>query len=418
MKKPKSDDLLKDFAEEIKILTRAGVQIGTNNHTVPFEISMFICDTLGRAYIKNTRYFNHTHGCGDCDQQCARSGRRAIYSDESGKPRTDDSFKERRCKDHHQDEFKSISSVLEKVDIGHVTQFPLDPMHMVDLGVVKKMLSIIIWRHCTGGPKTEAVVDEMSFRFVSFAKFTPIEFARRPRDLADTPRFKATEFRQIVLYTGIILFKEFLDKDAYEHFLKLSVAYRILSSNNWADNIETAERLLGEFVKDFHLFYGINNRGFNVHNLLHLPKYVRLYGKVSNFSAYPFENYIGKLNKMIRGTSRVLEQVSNISGYLDTNKIINMHKFHYDTKSTRNSTVILKNGLIGVLKKITAKTITISSYQKKSNYFTAPIKSYVMGIYSCRDLSEELIEAAPEDIVCKCYAIRQPDCVVVLPILL
>lgn len=72
----------------------------------------------------------------------------------------------------------------------------------------------------------------MSFRFVSFAKFTPIEFARRPRDLDDTPRFKATEFRQIVLYTGIILFKEFLDKDAYEHFLKLSVAYRILSSNN------------------------------------------------------------------------------------------------------------------------------------------------------------------------------------------
>lgn len=144
MKKPKSDDLLKDFAEEIKILTRAGVQIGTNNHTVPFEISMFICDTPGRAYIKNTRYFNHTHGCSDCDQQCARSGRRAIYSDESGKPRTDDSFKERRCKDHHQDEFKSISSVLEKVDIGHVTQFPLDPMHMVDLGVVKKMISIII----------------------------------------------------------------------------------------------------------------------------------------------------------------------------------------------------------------------------------------------------------------------------------
>lgn len=79
--------------------------------------------------------------------------------------------------------------MLEKVDIGHVTQFPLDPMHMVDLGVVKQMLSIIIWRHCTGGPKTEAVVDEMNFRFMAFAKFTPIEFARRPRDLDDTPRF-------------------------------------------------------------------------------------------------------------------------------------------------------------------------------------------------------------------------------------
>lgn len=123
----------------------------------------------------------------------------------------------------------------------------------------------------------------------------------------------------------------------------MSLAYRILSSRDWALHIEEAEKLLAEFVRDFNLYYGIENRGFNVHNLLHLSRYVRMYGPASNFSAFPFENYIGKLNKMIRGTSKVLEQVSNISNYLDTSNYLVLNKLHFD-----NSTVILRTGLVGV----------------------------------------------------------------------
>lgn len=67
-----------------------------------------------------------------------------------------------------------------------VTQFPLDPMHLVDLRVVKENLGIIIWRPCV----TEAAVDEIDIRFQSFVKFTPCVSPEIPVNLMSTSDLK------------------------------------------------------------------------------------------------------------------------------------------------------------------------------------------------------------------------------------
>lgn len=54
--------------------------------------------------------------------------------------RNDDDFKSRKDKDHH---IKS-NIALENVSIGCVTQFPIDYMHCVCLGVMRQMLNLFI----------------------------------------------------------------------------------------------------------------------------------------------------------------------------------------------------------------------------------------------------------------------------------
>lgn len=55
-------------------------------------------------------------------------------------------------------------------------------------------------------------------------KLVPSEFARLPRSLDDLKYWKATEFREILLYTGVIVLKSNLKKEFYGHFLLLVVS--------------------------------------------------------------------------------------------------------------------------------------------------------------------------------------------------
>lgn len=45
-----------------------------------------------------------------------------------------------------------------------------------------------------------------STSLLSMSLFLPKEFARKPRKLDEVDRFKATEFRQLLLYTGPVIF--------------------------------------------------------------------------------------------------------------------------------------------------------------------------------------------------------------------
>lgn len=52
-----------------------------------------------------------------------------------------------------------------------------------------------------------------------------MEFARKPRTLNDMSKWKSVEFRQIVLYTGFVFFKDcFSPENIYAYFF---VGYRI-----------------------------------------------------------------------------------------------------------------------------------------------------------------------------------------------
>lgn len=87
--------------------------------------------------------------------------------------------------------------------------------------------------------------------YEKYAECTPTEFARPARTLEDIKNFKATEFRQFLLYVVVrLLYGIVFMKLTYEHFLCLSLAYRIISSSdfNANDGLKKADELLRWFV--------------------------------------------------------------------------------------------------------------------------------------------------------------------------
>jgi len=71
-------------------------------------------------------------------------------------------------------------------------------------------------------------ISQISVFLNHFSQFCPREFARRPRSIESYKRFKVTEFRQFLLYTGFVVLKKVLPENHYLHFLMLHSAIRCL----------------------------------------------------------------------------------------------------------------------------------------------------------------------------------------------
>jgi len=64
------------------------------------------------------------------------------------------------------------------------------------------------------------------------------------------------------------------------------------------------------FVLEFARIYGPQHIVFNVHNLIHLADdCIYFNSSLNKISAFLFENYLGKLKRMLRGTMRPLAQL-------------------------------------------------------------------------------------------------------------
>ena len=141
-------------------------------------------------------------------------------------------------------------------------------------------------------------------------KAIPAEFARKPRSLSELARWKATEFRQFLLYTGIVVLKNNVHESIYENFLLLSVAIRILTNEkDCSSKNELAHIFLISFVQHFGQVYGRENLVYNVHGLVHLASDVKLFGPLDNFSSFPFENFLCRLKRYVRKPCGILQQI-------------------------------------------------------------------------------------------------------------
>lgn len=101
--------------------------------------------------------------------------------------RTDDSFGRMVNPGHH----KSVSP-LPKLNIGLVSTFPSDYMHLICLGVTRRLLTA--WRDRSCAQRLPLrYLDQFSSRLLEAQKYWPSEFNRQPRSLSEVERWKATE---------------------------------------------------------------------------------------------------------------------------------------------------------------------------------------------------------------------------------
>ena len=118
-------------------------------------------------------------------------------------------------------------SPIQDLGIGMVSQFVLDYMHLVCLGVVRRLINL--WVPSRGsGVLSMNIANVISDDLLSLKRLLPSEFSRKPRSLFEFRQWKATEFRQFLLYTGPVVLKGRLTQALYKNFMLLSVAIRIL----------------------------------------------------------------------------------------------------------------------------------------------------------------------------------------------
>lgn len=421
--------------QELELLMRNGIMLSyvENEFQIPFSLSCIICDTPARAFIKCCKGHSGYFGCDKCSQRGLWKGQ-VTFPDTNAPRRTDASFDEMSNVEHH-----LRPSPFQDIQIGMVSQFPLDYMHLVCLGVMKKL--IWLWMNGPIANKCRigaCAVQLISESLINLKNHLPREFNRKGRPLSEVERWKATEFRQFLMYTGPVVLKSLLSLTTYKHFLLLYVGILCLSCDFLFEAYRNyAGEILCLFVQQFGHFYGEDMFVYNVHALVHLSEDASNFGILDNFSSFPFESFLGNLKRLVRKPNLALQQVirrlsegQNVCPNKPARNSITVKKPHRNGPVPRqyqgyqqfteihfpdcyisvhqgdNCIMIGEN--IGLVRNILAeneeaeKIIVYENYHTSSNFFTYPLQSMDLRVKKVSNLSGQLNVSPAFSIVFKC----------------
>ncbi len=420
-------EFLRKFVEEVRELESDGF-MSDSGDVFNFRISCIVADAPARSFVKAIKNHNAYFSCEKCNQEGTWQNRVIFPYSETENLRTEETFSSQCHSDHH-----TGTSPLQTLQIG-ISQVPLDYMHLVCLGVMRKFLHV--WVNGAVQHKLcNRSVQTMSNRLVLLKSSVPSEFARKPRSLQNLAHWKATEYRLFLLYYGCVVLRRILPDEKYYHFMLFQCAIYILCSDFATNEFwrQYAIHLLTEFVKEIPTLYSRVLMVYNVHNLLHLADDVARFGRLDNFSAFPFENFMRHIKRMVRGPNKVLEQVSNrlaevhglntqqSSGgnyadhntyYSGTIKSVKWPGSEHCIVSVKpgNNCFLTKMGDIVLVHKIAFKKskghlMYCKLFQNKVAFFTYPCDSTKLGICKVQTLGEHEILLTISDFDRKCVLI-------------
>lgn len=390
--KPNSvHEFLRDFLTEYSEINQNGILY--ENITVKIKIKSFVCDAPARAFLKCIKSHTGYYACERCVIKGTWKNNRIVLSEPDSALRTNEDFARKAYADHQKD-----ISPLQTAGFNCVNGFSLDYMHLVCLGVVKRLLTFL-----KRGPSecklSQRQITEISGELLSFSGKLPSEFARQPRTLFEIDRWKATEFRQFLLYTGPVVLKKILHKNTYSHFLCLTISISILLDENdqkRAAYLDYARQLLNYFVDKSKDIYSDHFQVYNVHNLKHLSDDVEHFQcSLNDISAFPFENHLQIIKRLVRNSKNPIGQVgkriseleTTIKGQSTTKKYT---KLRYISANKRNGCLLLKNEDFAF---VTEKRpdgnllCDVIRQQHLDSFFTEPCDSKIINIALMRNSS-------------------------------
>lgn len=447
-----ANEFLQQFVEELIPLVQKGYHSELFNCDITVNVKAIICDAPAKSFILNIKGHNGYSSCTKCTiyGEYVNSKMCFPYEKRSSALRTDEEFVRQTDSDYHQGEPTILLSVP---NLGLVSNIALDYMHLICLGVVKKM--ILLWMSGPLAVRISAQVKEnISQALINLRSAVPKEFSRRPRSLNEVVYWKATEFRQFLLYTGPIVLKTFLNKDIYTHFLTLHVATSILISPMLIvnkNNVDYAEKLLKHFVESFEKIYGKEYISHNIHNLLHLSNEVRKFGPLDSFSSFRFENFLQILKSFLRKKEKPLQQVirryterkqnwydsmnntslhslskfqlkrKHTTGLLadeiqdiitsQYKNLILLGNYEIDCNSEANNCIMTKSGNVLTVKNVVKCTNNITyvvGYQlrKTDVLYSRPFSSENLDIYAVEEVNNNVITCPLDEIQGKMWKIK------------
>lgn len=427
------DDYFKEFVEEIKLLQKNGVEVTKDRIVKKFRFRCFIADAPARAFASSTMGHASYFGCPKCNQVCCSEGHKMYYQFFVGELRTDESFRQRVDLNHHKPACQHKPSLIEGI-IGMVSQIVIEPMHAVDLGVAKRISTAIFNNTVSCSKLSKTAFAALNSRFKSFRPYVPSEFARKPRDLNESNGFKATEYRQMLLYTLPVLLKGIVSPQLYQQVLKLHVAIRLLSDpQRYKDNLNAARKLIADFVNQFDETIGKAHFTYYTHCLLHIADYVEGYGPLYSLSAYKYENNMRLIKRLLRRKHGHIKQFFNrvdemryadeLSDELECNKTeCKFDEFNLEAKSLRDGCCMLESGhplvITEAFNRNGVEIVRGNRFLVCQDFYDDPLPSMEnMGIILASQLSETVEEFPVSEITYKFFRIPFQNDFVLIPLL-
>lgn len=137
-KKPAdAHQFMNSFINEFQNLEKNGFEI--NDRIIKLKVSKLLCDAPAKSFLLcikgRTGYSSYTK----CTEEGTFVNGKVVLLENNRQLRNDMSFKNKL-----DDKFHKGTSPFEKLNMGLVSQVPLDSMHLVYLGVMKRILLLLI----------------------------------------------------------------------------------------------------------------------------------------------------------------------------------------------------------------------------------------------------------------------------------
>lgn len=442
------NEYLQFFRDDLNNVLQAGISVPETDQIIDVEILCIICDTPARAFVKQTKGHSGYFGCDKCCQRGHWSGK-VTFPEVDSALRTDVMFDELQNEEHH-----IGHSPLSGLSIGMVSQFPIDYMHLVCLGVTRRLL--LLWMK---GPlrirQGNGFIAQISTSILEMVTHMPREFLRKGRKLQEVERWKATEFRLFLLYLGPVVLKNRLPCPLYKHFMLLSVGiFCLVSPIFWQTYCEYAKQLLCLFVCQIRHLYGEDQYVYNIHGLIHLADDVERFGPLDKFSSFAFESFLGRLKKLVRKPSFPLQQIirrlsenclddckdnsglasgivkmqhnngpkpRNYAGYMQFEQLDLPGSFFLSIKNGNNC--ILAKGGVCLIRNILSpgenspdRVLLVEHFKDAKHFYSEPLNSSDLCVFQVNRLSGEIKPVLINEITCKCILLPYKNMFVAMPL--
>lgn len=183
------DEYLNELLSELKDLMQNGLYAIEKQYRV--SVFAFVCDAPARSFLKCTKGQTAYYSCERCVARGTWNGRVVFNSEFDAAPRTDERFQNF---DYDIHQIKKIP--LIDIGLPCVTMFSLDYMHLVCLGVTKRILTFLKQgpRECKLSYQQLTILSE---KMTSLNGKMPREFARQSGSLDYVDKSKSNRISSI-----------------------------------------------------------------------------------------------------------------------------------------------------------------------------------------------------------------------------
>uniref|UniRef100_A0ABD2VUC2 DUF4218 domain-containing protein n=1 Tax=Trichogramma kaykai TaxID=54128 RepID=A0ABD2VUC2_9HYME len=314
---PYMNVFLQPFIEQANHLSQNGFELNHERGKSICKLFPLGCcvDSVARCAMLNMKQYNGIFGCTYCEHPSVNINdvRKYPMLPDVPKNRTDSRIKKQMCEAMNSS--KDVVGVWGPSCLMNLKHFDLvkgmvlDFLHACLLGVTKLHCEIITSRpkqdYYVGSPAKVAIIDS---RLLSIKPPTCV--GKVPRSFNERRNWKGSEWLPWLLFYSIPCLKNLIPKKYLRHIALFGTAMNILLRDSISlQMLQTASKLLIEYVFLFEKYFGKESMNYNVHLLLHITDSVKNWGPLWADSTFPFENENKNVLKMKNSNHQIAKQI-------------------------------------------------------------------------------------------------------------